>query len=143
MNPRGELLVERETSDEDKKQEKGKPSQTFWDFVREDPEGASVFIKNLLAGIEPYANKLLNWKNAEHEHELRLERSVSRFSAVVLGIALAGTFAFGILIGVLVYYHSVSPDSLLFYVGIVMGFLLSLIRKQIPSFGNDAEDDEL
>ena len=127
-------------SDEDKSNTKKTP-RSFWDLAMENPEAATKFIKALLDGFQPYADKFLEDRKGNQEHEIKMERTVSRFAAIILTIALIGTFGFGLLIGILVYYHSVSADSLLFYIGVVMGFLLSLIRKQMPGFGDNKDDE--
>lgn len=45
------------------------------------------------------------------------------------------------IIGILVLYKVVSADAFLFYVGVVMGFLLSLIRKEMIGYNPESEDD--
>lgn len=56
-------------------------------------------------------------------------------------IGLIGIVAFGVIIGILVLYKVVSADAFLFYVGVVMGFLLSLIRKEMIGYNPESEDD--
>lgn len=131
--------VNEEHTNKSSKQQPNKPG-TFWDFVIENPEAAVSFITALLSNLKPYADKLIQYQQDKQKHEITMEKTVSRFASIILTISLVGTFAFGLLIGILVYFHTVSGEALLFYVGVVMGFLLSLIRKQMPGFGDN--DDE-
>ena len=117
-------------------------TKTFWDVVTENPEEASKFITTVFSNLKPYADKFVQYKEDERRHEIAMEKTVSKFASVILTVSLVGTFGFGVLIGFLVYYHMVSADGFLFYVGVVMGFLLSLIRKQMPGFG-DGENEQV
>ena len=135
----GDKSVNEEQTNEPSKQQPKKP-RTFWDLVIENPEAAASFITAMLSNLKPYADKLIQYQQDKQKHEITMERAVSKFASVILTISLVGTFAFGLLIGILVYFHTVSGDALLFYVGVVMGFLLSLIRKQMPGFGDKGDE---
>ena len=130
-----------ETTCENKDAKKSNASASFWEAFNQNPEQAVELVDRISNKLIDLAERYIKFKEGERDHERKMEQVISTHSRRTLLIGLIGIVTFGVIIGILVLYKVVSADAFLFYVGVVMGFLLSLIRREMIGYSPESEDD--
>lgn len=88
-------------------------------------------VKTILDGITPLGNRFIDLKEKEFAHKVEMEKAVSKASWWVLFVLMVFLSGIILLMSWLVSIGKVSGDALLFLVGTVAGFVLSIVQRHL------------
>lgn len=102
---------------------------------------SNAILLALIGAIPPLADKFIQLKLMEFQHEITLQESYFKASIAILVTFVAFLGVIIALMSYLAIHGTVSGDSLLFLTGTVAGFVFSVIYRQIfrtspPSSGD-------
>jgi hypothetical protein len=119
----------KEASEDQSKINEKKPKEPFW---------TQDFVKYLIPHLEEFFGKYATFKKDTTEAENRLIELKSQHNRRLTFILLGFLAITIIAMSVLVFFKMVSGDSLLFAVGTIFGYVLSMVQKLIYPADLDA-----
>ncbi len=88
-------------------------------------------VKTILEGITPLGNRFIDLKEKEFANKVEMEKAVSRSSWWVLFVFMVFLAVIIALMVSLVFAGRVSGDALLFLVGTVAGYVMSIVQRHL------------
>ncbi len=88
-------------------------------------------VQTLLAGLTPLADRYMNFLERKFQHEVEMERTISRGAWWVLSVLMIFLAVVITLMSFLVLNGRVSGDALLFLVGTISGYILALVQRHL------------
>jgi hypothetical protein len=108
-----------------------KPKNNHFREKQKEPFWTQDFVKFLFPYLDKWIAKYVDFNKDSTEAENKIIETKSRHNRRLTGILLGFLAITIIAMSVLVFYKMVSGDSLLFAVGTIFGYVLSMVQKLI------------
>ena len=88
-------------------------------------------VKTILDGVTPLADRFINLKEKEFDHNVKMEKATSKAAWWILFILMVFLGSIIGLVSWLVVLGKVSGDALLFLIGTVAGYVLAMVQRHL------------